>query len=75
VAFPCSQVTTYKKKAELLGKGDKTNKHLLLLFKEEAKLDKMRETLNELQEEQEEPCKYQQLLNNFIDSVTLKRAG
>jgi hypothetical protein len=69
------QVTTYLKKAELLGKGDETNKHFLLLFEEEAKLDEMRGRLNNLQEEQEEPCKYRQLSNQFIDSVSLKRAG
>jgi hypothetical protein len=73
--FHHSQLSTYFKKAELLGKGDETNKHFQLLFKEEAKLDEMREALNELQEEQGEPGKCQQLLNNFIDSVTLKRAG
>jgi hypothetical protein len=35
----------------------------------------MREALNQLQEEQEKPCKYRKLLNNFIDSVTSKRGG
>jgi BRCT domain type II-containing protein len=68
-------VTTYLKKAELLGKGDKTNKYFQSLFKEGAKMDEMRETLEQMQKEQEEPCKYQQLSNNFIDSITLKRVG
>jgi hypothetical protein len=40
------------------------NKHFLLLFKEEAKLDEMRERFNKLQ-----------LLNHFINSISLKRAG